>query len=92
MVIRTLGSVGLGIVWGWLCGGLVYRGVTLGRVVFAVVLSTAALALLVLYFLNWRGLALFVGAMAFAGLVHGGMRQQLAARFLSQHTLKEKRQ
>jgi hypothetical protein len=92
MVIRTLGSVGLGLVWGWLSGGLVYRNITFVRVVFAIILSTATLALLVLYFLKLRGLALFVGAMAFASLVHGGLRQQLAARFFSQHTLKEKRQ
>jgi hypothetical protein len=91
MVIRVLGCVGLGLVWGWLSSGLVGRSVTLGRAVFAVVLSTAALALLVLYFLNWRGLALFVGAIVFASLVHAGMRQQLAAGFLSQLTFKEKR-
>jgi len=89
MVLRALGGVGIGLVWGWLVGSLSYRAVSLWRAILLIVLSTAGLSLLVLYFLTWRNLVSFLIAVLLASLVHVGWRQQLAES-LSQSTVKEK--
>lgn len=89
MVLRVLGGVGIGLVWGWLVGSVSHRTVKLWRAITVIALSTAVLSLLVLYFLNWRNLVSFLIAVLLASLVHAGWRQQLAEA-LSQFTFKEK--
>lgn len=83
MLIAALGSVGLGLVWGWLLGMLGGRrprpmrnGLILG---IASLLPAAQLLLLV----NWRALALFGGAVAVAFLLHLGWLRRLRALYKS---------
>jgi hypothetical protein len=77
MVFRALGSIGIGLVWGWLIGSLRLRQTSLWRSVPLVGLSSLFLALLVVYFLDWYGLAYFAGALMLAALLHVGWRRQL---------------
>lgn len=81
MLITMLGSMGLGLVWGWLMGGLSGRG---GRLLLnGLALSTATLVFAIEVFLlaGWRALAPFLGAAAFALLLHVLWRRDLRKRF-----------
>lgn len=81
MLITMLGSMGLGLVWGWLMGSLGGRG---GRLLLnGLALSTATLVFAIEVFLlaGWRALAPFLGAAAFALLLHVLWRRKLRKRF-----------
>ena len=81
MLITTLGSIGLGLVWGWLMGSLSGRG---GRLLLnGLALSTATLVIAIEVFLlaGWRALTPFLGAAAFTLLLHVLWRRELRKRF-----------
>ena len=81
MLITMLGSMGLGLVWGWLMGSLSGRG---GRLLLnGLALSTATLVFAIEVFLlaGWRALALFLVAAASTLLLHVLWRRELRKRF-----------
>lgn len=81
MLITLLGSVGIGLVWGWLLGNLegrVRRPLVVG---WSTSLATLLLATLVLMFTDRRALWLFLGAAALSLLLHLAWRQELRRRF-----------
>jgi peptidoglycan/LPS O-acetylase OafA/YrhL len=86
MLIATLGSIGLGLVWGWMLGMLGGRHRASDRrwpVRNVLILGAASLLLAAQVFLlaNWQALALFGGAAAVALLFHLGWLRHLRARY-----------
>jgi biotin transporter BioY len=81
MLITMLGSIGLGLVWGWLMGSL--SGQSRRPLRNGLALSTATLVFAIEVFLlaGWRALALFLGAVASALLLHVLWRRGLRKRF-----------
>jgi len=75
--LRVLGSIGVGLVWGWLLGSFICRGGSSWQTVMLLCLSTLMLGLTVVLFADWSGLAWFSGALLFASLLHVGWRQKL---------------
>ena len=79
MLIAVLGSVGLGLVWGWLLGVLTrrkgFRGINL-------TLIPAMLGQMgeILVLANGRALALFIGATVLALLLYLAWQQELCKR------------
>jgi hypothetical protein len=82
MLIASLGSIGAGLVWGWLLALLGGRGRVRPslRDVLLLSIATVLLALQVLWFTNWGTLALFAGATTLALLLHLGWCQELRER------------
>lgn len=81
MLITWLGSVGLGLVWGWLLGSLggrVRRPLLVG---WSTSLATLLVATLVLMITDRRELWFFLGATALSLLLHLAWRQELRRRF-----------
>ena len=80
MLLPTLGSVGMGLVWGWLVGSPAGRMRRLYRTIPAVALATSAISAHVLWVLGWRGLAGFLGAALAAFLLRVGWLRELRHR------------
>lgn len=81
MFITLLGSIGIGLVWGWLISrldGSVHRVLSS---VLAVGVSTLLLAAEIYLFSSWRGVFLFLSAVSLAWLLHLGWRRELRQRF-----------
>lgn len=81
MLITLIGSIGMGLVWGWLLGSLggrVWRPQLVG---WSTSLATALVAFVVLMFADRRGLWFFLGATALSLLLHLAWRQELRRRF-----------
>jgi biotin transporter BioY len=81
MLITMLGSIGLGLVWGWLMGSLSGQGRRLLRNGLALSTATLAFAIEVFLLAGWRPLALFLGAAASALFLHVLWRRELCRRF-----------
>ena len=78
--VIALGSVGIGMVWGWLLGSFAGRVRHPFRTGIAAGLATAAVAGGCFLLAGSRPLPLLLGATALAALLHAGWRQQLARR------------
>ena len=81
-MIALFGSIGIGLVWGWLlvllCGRCRPQ-----RPLLAFLLITGATALIflqVFLFTDWRASLYFVGALALALFAHLGWRENLRKR------------
>jgi NhaP-type Na+/H+ or K+/H+ antiporter len=74
----ALGSIGVGLVWGWLLGSLtgrIHRPWTTG---VSAALATGVVATCAALLAGPRPLALLLGAVALAALLHAGWRGELA--------------
>ena len=80
MFISTLGSSGIGLVWGWIVGSLADRLHRPNRNVLGVTLATLAISGCLLWLIDWHALPFFLGAALFAFLIHAGWRQELQSR------------
>jgi len=81
MLINMLGCTGQGLVWGWLIGSL-------GRLryrsnILTLIITTLLLASEVILFAGWPVLALFLGAVVLALLLHLAWYYYLDRRFRS---------
>ena len=81
MSIVVLGAVGLGLVWGWLIGGLEARGRRLLLEGLALGAATLLLAAQVTLLADWPALPHLLGAAGLAALLHRAWRWELRARF-----------
>jgi len=81
MLITTVGSMGLGLVWGWLMGSLSGRGGRLLRNGLALSAATLAFAAEVILLAGWQAVAFFLGATALALLSCVLWRRDLRRRF-----------
>lgn len=81
MVTTLLGSIGVGLVWGWLLGGVgdTVRGSL--RNVLPVLVATSLLLLQVYWLASWSGIESSFGALVLALLLHLGWRRALRQRF-----------
>lgn len=76
-IVGTLGSTGLGLVWGWLIGSLKGRTYRPYRTVLSVFLATLVISTQVLWFLDWIRLLFFLGVALFAFFIHVEWRREL---------------
>jgi hypothetical protein len=76
-VLGAFGSVGIGLVWGWLIGSLTGRTYRPVRTFLSIFLVTSAIAAQVMLFLDWIRLLLFLGAALFALFIHIEWRSTL---------------
>jgi len=81
MVITLLGSIGVGLVWGWLLGGLGDTAQKSLSNVLSVIAATSLLSVEVYLFASWRGIGVSLGALGLALLLHLGWRRSLRQRF-----------
>ena len=81
MIVPMLGSVGIGLVWGWLVGSLDGRVRQPYLTVTMVGFATFVISVVILWFLDWRGLAFFLGAALITYLLHVGWQRELRHRF-----------
>lgn len=84
-----LGSLGMGLMWGWLISVPKGRNRQPARTFLALGLATLTLGSEVFIFADWRALALFLGASALAFLIHLGWRRELRGRFEASNAKKE---
>lgn len=80
MLLSTLGSSGIGLVWGWLVGAVdepLRRPI---RNVLAITAATLAISGFLLWRAGWQALPFFGGAALLAFLLHLGWRQELRTR------------
>jgi hypothetical protein len=82
MLIVELGSIGLGLVWGWLIGSLQEQVRKPGWTILAVGGATLGLATEVLLLAGGVMVVLFMAATGLALLLHLGWRQDLHDRFI----------
>lgn len=75
-----MGSIGIGLVWGWLIGGLEGRTNQVWPTVFAVFGATLAFCLIVFRYASWAGVAFFLGATVLAFLLHSALNNELRAQ------------
>jgi ABC-type amino acid transport system permease subunit len=80
MILHILGSVGLGLVCGWLLAGTTSFTSRVWRGVVKVVVGIAALWLLTFLFFGWRELLWLSGALMIGSWLHLALRLQLAKR------------
>lgn len=81
MFVTMLGSIGIGIVWGCLIGGLGQTAQWGLRNVLALSVATLLLAAETYLFADWSGLIPFLGAAGVALLLNLGWRRALRQRF-----------
>jgi hypothetical protein len=81
MDITLLGSIGVGLVWGWLLGALGDTARKCLRNVVSVVAATTFLGTVVYLFASWVEINFFLGAVCLALLLHLGWRRSLRQRF-----------
>jgi hypothetical protein len=81
MLSQTLSSICIGLVWGWLAGGLSGRARHPWRTGLSVLGASLAFSAAVFVYAYWTGIVFFLGAALLAGLLHAGWRQQLRARY-----------
>ena len=83
MRITLLGSVGFGLVWGWLLGSLGGRVRRPQLVGWATGAATLLAAAVVRWSADRRALWLFLGAAGLSLLFHLGWREELRRRYRS---------
>jgi len=76
-ILGTLGSTGLGLVWGWLIGSLKGRTYRPYRTVPSIFLATLVISTQILWFVDWVTLLYFYGAALFAFFIHIEWRRKL---------------
>ena len=76
-IVWTMGSMGLGLVWGWLMGSFKGREVRPLRAIPIIALTALLVSAQVLWLLDWIRVSFFFGAMLFAFVVHIEWRRQL---------------
>lgn len=81
MLITLLGSIAIGLVWGWLIGRSGDRPRRKILNVLTVSGATLSLAGLVYWFGGWQGTIFFLGSTTLALLLHLGWRRDLRRRF-----------
>jgi hypothetical protein len=81
-VYAILGSVGMGLVWGWLAGGMEGRLRHPLRTISFSALAVSAVLVQIVTWVGWRGMVCFLGAGIAAFLIHAGWRRELRKRFL----------
>lgn len=82
MLIVALGTIGLGLVWGWLIGNLQEQVRKPWRTVLTVGGATLTFAAEVLLLASEVMVVLFIAAAGLALLLHLGWRQDLHNRFV----------
>jgi NhaP-type Na+/H+ or K+/H+ antiporter len=82
MLIVALGSIGLGLVWGWLIGNLQEQARKPWRTILTVGGATLAFAAEVLLLAGGVMVVLFMAATGLALMLHLGWRQDLHNRFI----------
>ena len=80
MLMRLLGSAGLGLVWGWLIGRVSVGVGTFVRNALALSGATVILAIKVSLFADWRGMVMFLTAAGSACVLHVYWRRELRRR------------
>ena len=83
MLIAVLGGVGLGLVWGWLMGGVVAKVRLSPLTTLALSVATLLLAIEVLLLAGWLVLALLLIMAALSIGLHFAWRHELRNRFES---------
>ncbi len=76
-VLGTLGSIGLGLVWGWLIGSFIGHVHRPARSFISIFLVTLTLVAQVILFLDWVRLLFFIGAALFTLFIHVEWRRKL---------------
>lgn len=76
-VIAIFGSLGLGLVWGWLIGMLDYRLHKSVLTFLAVLLSSIIIAAQIIWFLDLIRLSFFIGAVLVAFIIQIGWRSKM---------------
>ncbi len=76
-VLGTFGSVGIGLVWGWLIGSFTGRVNRPARSSISILLATLIIVAQVILFLDWVRLLFFFGAALFALFLHIEWRRKL---------------
>lgn len=89
MMVTILGSVGIGLVWGWLVGNLTGRGKQTLRNGLALSAATIPLAIWIFVLTDWRAMVFFLSSIGPALLFHLGWQRELRNRFLATHGAKE---
>jgi len=82
MLLLILGSIGVGIVWGWLAGGLEGHVRRYLLTVVVVLVASLALGWLVFGYSSWHGTAFFSVAAVLAFLAHVAWRRMLRRQLL----------
>jgi hypothetical protein len=80
MTLALVGSVGLGLVWGWLTARLEAGPPATARSYLALAVCWSILVVLVAVFAPWPAPAFFLSAAALALLLHLGWLQELRRR------------
>jgi len=80
MLITLLGSIGVGLVWGWLIAPVPGSGRKRILTVFLLGVATALLLAEVVWLAGWRSAAFVLGAAGIAFLIHRCWRQVLFNR------------
>jgi hypothetical protein len=81
MPISILGSIGLGLAWGWLVGQRDQAGSWQVLKGLAVGVATSLIGVEVFLLADWRALMSFVGASALAFVLHRQWRRELRQRY-----------
>jgi hypothetical protein len=81
MFLAILGSLGIGLVWGWLAGGMEGRLQHPLRTLPGIALATSAILVQIVYWVGWQGMLYFLGAGILAFLIHVGWRRELRKQF-----------
>jgi hypothetical protein len=76
-VLGTFGSIGMGLVWGWLVGSLSGRLHQPLRAFLSISLVTLMIVAQVMLFLDWIRMLLFLGAALFTLFIHIVWRRKL---------------
>jgi hypothetical protein len=80
MAFQFAGSIGIGLVWGWLVGTLEGRVQRSLRGIVGAIVSTIAVAITIYGFESWSGLALFFLSAGIALLTQLAWRRSLRSR------------
>lgn len=80
-MLITLGSVGVGLVWGWLIAGVSGSGRKPILNVLLLFVATALLLTEVLWLAGWRSVAFVFSAAVIAFLIHRSWQRVLFNRF-----------
>jgi len=83
MNITLIGSVGFGLVWGWLLGSLGGRVQRPQLVGWSAGAATLVVAAVVRWYTDRRSLWFFLGAAGLSLLLHLGWREELRRRYRS---------
>jgi hypothetical protein len=80
--MQYLGSIGLGLVWGWLLSSRSF--VNRPVVVISLTLSPALLSVEVFWLAGWRSMWIFLAAVIAAAFVHSQWRRELRQHYETQ--------